>query len=162
MKKSGKDRLKYAACESTLSTAARSPFPKGEGCVSGITVFSYRSLPLWGRGTAPAVDRVLPQTTHLRRFLFHLYRLLETISPLFFIPLVPYPPLRGTFPSRGRLCVEDSVVLVSQPSPLGKGGCAAKRGWLPFLRRSRLLFAFPIGEGGPRQRWIGYCRKSST
>ena len=31
MKKSGGDRLKCAVCESTLSTAARSPFPKGEG-----------------------------------------------------------------------------------------------------------------------------------
>ena len=31
MKKSGKDRLKYAINESTLSTAARSPFPNGEG-----------------------------------------------------------------------------------------------------------------------------------
>ena len=31
-------------------------------------------------------------------------------------------------------------------------------GWLPFLRRSRLLAAFPIGEGGPRQRWIGCSR----
>ena len=29
---------------------------------------------------------------------------LETIFSLSFIPLVPYPPLRGTFPSRGRLC----------------------------------------------------------
>ena len=40
------------------------------------------------------------------------YRLLETISPLFFIPLVPYPPLRGTFPTRGRLCIRDSGTLV--------------------------------------------------
>ena len=63
-----------------------------------------------GKGTTSAVDRVLSLIVDLRR-----------ISPLFFIPLVPYPPLRGTFPSRGRLCVEDSVVLVSQPSPLGKG-----------------------------------------
>ena len=31
MKKSGKDRLKSTIYESTLSTAARSPFPKGEG-----------------------------------------------------------------------------------------------------------------------------------
>ena len=31
MKKSEEDRLKCAACESTLSTAARSPFPNGEG-----------------------------------------------------------------------------------------------------------------------------------
>ena len=32
--------------------------------------------------------------------IFHLF---ETHSPLSFIPPVPYPPLRGTFPSRGRL-----------------------------------------------------------
>ena len=31
MKKSGKDRLKQATYESTLSTAARSPFPNEEG-----------------------------------------------------------------------------------------------------------------------------------
>ena len=31
MKKSEEDRLKYAVNESTLSTAARSPFPNGEG-----------------------------------------------------------------------------------------------------------------------------------
>ena len=31
MKKSGKMRLKSTIYESTLSTAARSPFPKGEG-----------------------------------------------------------------------------------------------------------------------------------
>ena len=37
-------------------------------------------LPHWGRGTAPAVDRVLSQTAYLRRSF-----------PLFFIPLEPYP-----------------------------------------------------------------------
>ena len=37
---------------------------------------------------------------------------LETISPLSFIPLVPYPRLRGTFPLRGRLCIGDSDTLV--------------------------------------------------
>ena len=41
------------------------------------------------------------------------YRLLETISPLFFIPLVPYPSLRGTFPLRGRLCIGDSGTLAN-------------------------------------------------
>ena len=115
---------------STLSGSLRSPpSPRGEGfvrpyCFSTYAcirsddarkaVFSFRSLPHWGRWTALAVDRVLSYIVDLRR-----------ISPLFFIPLVPYPPLRGTFPSRGRLCVEDSVVLVSQPSPLGKGDRAA-------------------------------------
>ena len=42
MKKSGKDRLKYAVCESTLSTAARSPFPNGEGYETGIPLSPYR------------------------------------------------------------------------------------------------------------------------
>ena len=42
-------------------------FPSGEGCVSGIAVFSYLSLPHWGRGTASAVDRVLSLMAHLRR-----------------------------------------------------------------------------------------------
>ena len=42
MKKSGEDRLKYAVCESTLSTAVRSPFPNGEGYDTGIPLFSHR------------------------------------------------------------------------------------------------------------------------
>ena len=55
-------------------------FPSRERLCLGIAVFSYRSLPHWGRGTAPAVDRVLSHIVDLRR-----------ISSLFFIPLVPYP-----------------------------------------------------------------------
>ena len=78
----------------TLSGSLRSPpSPRGEGFVSGIALSSFRCLPHWGRGTASAVDRVLSYIVDLRR-----------ISSLSFIPLVPYPPLRGTFPSRGRLC----------------------------------------------------------
>lgn len=38
--------------------------------------------------------RLLPEIACLKR-----------ISPLFFIPPMPYPPLRGTFPSRGRLTI---------------------------------------------------------
>ena len=41
MKKSGEDRLKCAACESTLSTAARSPFPNGEGCETRMPFSPY-------------------------------------------------------------------------------------------------------------------------
>ena len=125
----------------------------------GIAASSFRSLPPWGRGTASAVDRVLSQAAHLRRSF-----------PLFFIPLVPYPArFARHLPTRGRLCVGDSGIPI-QPPPLRgtsfhrkEGGSvhaspflwkglpsAARRGWLPFLRRSRLLFAFPIGEGGPR------------
>ena len=56
------------------------PVSRGEGFVSGIAAFSFRSLPHWGRVTASAVDRVLSLTAHLRRSF-----------PLSFIPLEPYP-----------------------------------------------------------------------
>ena len=49
MKESGKDRLKYAINESTLSTAARSPFPNGEGCDTRIPLFSTQRLSKGGR-----------------------------------------------------------------------------------------------------------------
>ncbi len=73
-------------------TASSLPSPRGEGFVSGISLSSYRSLPHWGRGTASAVDRVLSQTTHLRRS-----------SSLFFTPPSP-SNLRpfGAPPSIGR------------------------------------------------------------
>ena len=49
----------------------------------GEAVFSYRSLPQWGRGTASAVDRGLSYNACLRR-IFHLFQ-------LSFMPLEPYP-----------------------------------------------------------------------
>ena len=45
MKKSGKDRLKCVVYESTLSTAARSPFPNGEGYETRATLSPKHSLP---------------------------------------------------------------------------------------------------------------------
>ena len=41
MKESGEMRLKSTIYESTLSTAARSPFPNGEGCETRMPLFSY-------------------------------------------------------------------------------------------------------------------------
>ena len=80
----------------TLFGSLRSPpSPRGEGfirrysistyaCirsdVMGEAVFSYRSLPPWGRGTAPAVDRVLSLIVDLR-----------CISSFSFMLLEPYP-----------------------------------------------------------------------
>ena len=49
MKKSEEDRLKCAINESTLSTAARSPFPNGEGCDTRMPLFSTQRLPQGGR-----------------------------------------------------------------------------------------------------------------
>ena len=42
MKESEEDRLKCAINESTLSTAARSPFPNGEGCDTRMPLSPYR------------------------------------------------------------------------------------------------------------------------
>ena len=42
MKKSEEDRLKCAINESTLSTAARSPFPNGEGYETRMPLSPYR------------------------------------------------------------------------------------------------------------------------
>ena len=78
-------------------------FPLGKGVVSRKAVFSYRSLPHWGRGTASAVDRVLSQTAYLRRSF-----------PLFFIPLVPYPArFARHLPLAGKALFVDSGSLVS-------------------------------------------------
>ena len=102
----------------TLSGSLRSPpSPRGEGfirrysfstyaCIRfeamGEAVFSYRSLPHWGRGTAPAVDRVLSYIACLRR-IFHLFQL-----P--FMPLGPYPArFARHLPHGGRLTIRDML-----------------------------------------------------
>ena len=54
MKKSGKDRLKQAIYESTLSTAARSPFPNGEGYETRAPLFSHcqsKYMHVWKNNT---------------------------------------------------------------------------------------------------------------
>ena len=65
------------------------------------------------------------------------------------------PPLRGTSFHR-------KEVVSTRASSLGRGEGRSEAGLAFFLRRSRHLFAFPLGEGGPRQRWIGYSRKRLT
>ena len=57
VKKSGKDRLKYAVCESTLSTAARSPCPNGEGFDTGIPLFSTQRLSPMGKAKRKRLRR---------------------------------------------------------------------------------------------------------
>ena len=110
-----------------LSVSLRSPpSPRGKGFISGIAVFSFRSLPHWGRGTAPAVDRV-------RSFIVDL----RCISSPSFIPLEPYPARSARhLPHAGKALYREK-------------------------RYSRIA-AFHIGEGGPRQRWIGCFRKRRT
>ena len=54
MKKRGGDHLKCVVYESTLSTAARSPFPNGEGYETGKAVSSTQSLPRVGKVASKA------------------------------------------------------------------------------------------------------------
>ena len=42
--------------------------------------------------------------------LSHMCRALLRFPHLSFIPPLPYPPLRGTFPSRGRLRYENTII----------------------------------------------------
>ena len=115
--------------------AAKPPplcLPKGKGVVSRKAASSFRSLPHWGRGTASAVDRVLSQTAYLRRS-----------SSLFFIPLEPYPARSARhLPHAGKALSVDIVF------PHMRVFVLTMRG-----KRYSCFVAFPIGEGGPRQRW---------
>ena len=141
----------------TLSGSLRSPpSPRGEGfvrryCFPHIfcirfddarkAASSYRSLPHWGRGTAPAVDRVFSHIVDLRR-----------ISSLFFIPLEPYPARSARHLSHAGKALSVGIVFPHM------------RVFVLTMREKRYsrFVAFPIGEGGPRQRWIGCFRLSST
>ena len=53
-------------------------------------------------------EKILSFAVRLSRFP-HICHAFLRFPHLSFMPLVPYPPLRGTFPSRGRLRYEDST-----------------------------------------------------
>ena len=94
-----------------------------------------------GEGGPRSGARVLSQTAYLRRSF-----------PLFFIPLEPYPArFARHLPLEGKAL---SVVILFPHM----------RVFVPTMREKRYprIVAFPIGEGGPRQRWIGCFRLSST
>ncbi len=54
MKKSGKDRHKYAVYESTRAPLTRSFFPNGEGYDTRVTLSPKHSLPLEGKAASEA------------------------------------------------------------------------------------------------------------
>ena len=155
----------------TLSGSLRSPpSPRGEGFVSGIPLSPSNLRPF---GAPPSIGRrecprePLPLEGAAERseaglaFLFaakppplclpHWGRgtasavdrvlsqtaHLRPSSSLFFMPLVPYPARSARH--------------------LPHAGKALFRG-----QRCSRIVAFPIGEGGPRQRWIGCSRKRRT
>ena len=75
-------------------------------------MLSYRSLPHWGRGTAPAVDRVLSYIVDLRR-----------IFPLSFMPLEPYPARSARhLPHAGKALYREKRYPRIAAFPIGEGG----------------------------------------
>ena len=80
MKKSGKDRLKCAACESTRAPLTRSPFPNGEGlryenAVFPILSFRAKARNLFrlrsGKGCEDSGEREAPCFPRIGRTVFH-------------------------------------------------------------------------------------------
>ena len=66
----------------------------------------------------------------------HICRALLRFPHLSFMPPVPYPPLRGTFPSRGRLTIRGQHPL--------KSGEAASFPFEPFEPSEPIEPAFPL------------------
>ena len=112
------------------------PSPRGEGSVSGIAAFSYRSLPHWGRGTASAVDRVLSYIAYLRRF-----------PLLSFIPSLSYPPLQDTFSAREGSASGIAASSYRSLPYWGRGTASAVDrvlSYIAYLRRSPSLSFIPL------------------
>ena len=107
---------------------------------------TFRASPFYKKVGA----RMLSQTTHLRRIFPLIFHTASTLSA----------------PS-GHLLPKEGGSIHASPFPWKGLLSAARRGWLPFLPRSRLLFTFPIGEGGPRSgarvlSYIAYLRRSPS
>ena len=117
---------------------------------------------------------MLSQTTHLRRIFPLIFHTASTLSaPSGHLPLEGKAVCRGyrfpppTSAPSGHLLPKEGGSIHASPFPWKGLLSAARRGWLPFLRRSRLLFTFPIGEGGPRSgarvlSYIAYLRRSPS
>ena len=95
MKESEEDRLKQAIYESTLSTAARSPFPNGEGKEEAASPSKKEANPASLRSSAPSKGRGSRGHSLL--------------------------PMEGGAP-KGRRLDEESAIPDTKPSPRGEGG----------------------------------------
>ena len=95
MKKSGKDRLKYAVCESTLSTADAVPLPQSGRQRGGGFAAKNEANPASLRSAAPSKGRGSRGHSLL--------------------------PMEGGAP-KGRRLDGESGILETKPSPRGEGG----------------------------------------
>ena len=158
-----------------------SPFPwKGlpSAARRGWLPFLRRSRLLFtfpiGEGGPRSGARVLSYIVDLRRSSPPLFHAASALSaPSGHLPLEGKAVCRGyrfplpTSAPSGHLLPKEGGSIHASPFPWKGLLSAARRGWFPFLRRSRLLFPFPIGEGGPRSgarvlSYIAYLRRSSS
>ena len=112
MKESEEMRLKSRINESTLSTAARSTFPNGEGSETRIPLFSTQSLPRVGK-VASGASRIGFQRYEKER---------GNASQIDDIRKHPIHRCAVPLPQWGRLRNEDTAFLDTTPSPRGEGG----------------------------------------
>ena len=129
MKKSGKDRLKCAACESTLSTAARSPFPNGEGKEEAASPqkesqprLAALVSPFQGKGLAwsipPSYGRRCPEGAEVgwgKRYE-------REGDCLKYAIIREYPIHRYPHIVRVNTCMCGKTIPLAKPSPRGEGG----------------------------------------
>ena len=112
MKKSEEMRLKSRINESTLSTAARSPFPDGEGSETRIPLFSTQRLPLVGK-VASGASRIGFQRYEKER---------GNASQVEDKREHPIHRCAVPLPQWGRQRYEDTAIPEIKPSPRGEGG----------------------------------------
>ena len=142
-------RLKSTICESTLSTAARSPFPNGEGCETRIPLSShcqYKYTYMWKNNidgqSLPRVGKVASGASRIgqeryekeRRRSSQVRRLREHPIHRCAVPL----------PQRGRLRYESIAFLA-----------LSERIHAYMEKQYRRTKPSPRGEGAPKGR-IGY------
>ena len=85
---------------------------------------------------------------------------ISPLSPLSFIPTVPYPPLRGTFPSRGRLRYGGNGILIFYLFPPSYGRrcpegaeVGSRSGMKRNVRQSVLSYRHPERSRGIFTPW---------
>ena len=127
---------------------------------------TFRASPFYKKVGA----RMLSQTTHLRRIFPLIFHTASTLSaPSGHLPLEGKAVCRGyrfpppTSAPSGHLLPKEGGSIHASPFPWKGLPSAARRGWLPFLRRSRLLFAFPSrrrrNEGADGALAAGKCAR---
>ena len=139
-----------------MDTAFR--LPRGRLCVGDSGILVSQPSPLVKGGPRQqrsgalvngVLETISPDLFHTTRTLSGSLRSPPSPRGEGFVSGIPLPPIQPP-PLRGTSFHRKEGVVHASPFPWKGLPSAARRGWLSFLRRSRLLFAFPLGKGRPR------------